>query len=173
LRSNQPNIRVGRSTAGQHHLFLLALGAGIEVVGHGYHHRGADRHQARVRLALDDVELVAGGVDVVAHEVLPVVAADLGLQHDDGGPVGEVARPFARLGQVGVFHGDAGLHAAQHFQVGAVLVEHHQVAVAARHQASHQVLANQPGAAGQDDLAVQVSHAVSSVGCLCACVLIC
>jgi hypothetical protein len=142
-----------RNAAGQHELFLFALGAGVVVVGHRLHHRGADVHEVGQRgQPLHRVQHAPGRCDVVANEGLGREVADLRLQHDHRLRAVQVRFPVPAFGEIGFHDRDVGVQLPQHLQVRAVLVEHHQVAPALALQVRHEVLAHEAGAAGEDDL---------------------
>ena len=103
-------------------------------------------------MGLDGVQNLLAGRDVVANELLIVIAPDLGLQHDDGVGTLEVSRPVSGKGQVHLLDRDVRLDAAQDVDIGGVLVQHDDVPVAPVLQPGDQVLSHQTGTAGQDDL---------------------
>lgn len=107
-------------------------------------------HRMRHAVPADRIQHQARAVEVVAHEGLARRPADLRLQHHHRVGALEVAGPVAGLSQVGVFGHDVGMQPAQHRQVRAMLVEHHDLPHAAALEPRHQVLSDEPGAAGQD-----------------------
>ena len=107
-------------------------------------------------VCLDGVQNLLAGRDVVANELLIVIAPDLGLQHDDGVRTLEVLRPVSGKGQVHLLDRDVRLDATQNVDIGGVLVQHDDVPVAPVLQPGNQVLSHQPGAAGQDDLLLRI-----------------
>ena len=120
-------------------------------------------YQLRHPVLTDGVQNHLAGRYIVAHELAVVVAADLCLQHHHRIGVFEVLLPVARLGHIHQLDRDVWLDAAQHVYVVGMLVQHDDVAIAPVLQTGDQVLADQSGAAGEDDLFVQqVCHCVSS-----------
>ena len=107
-------------------------------------------HQVRHIVRLDGIEHQPRRIDVVAHEILIVVAADLGLQHHNNISADEMALPVARLGEVGILDGDVRLNLLQHGQIGAVLVKNDNVGVALGFQAGDEVLTDEAGATGKN-----------------------
>ncbi|CAM2161127.1 hypothetical protein PT2222_90344 [Paraburkholderia tropica] len=145
---------------GDHDLFLLALGFGVPVVGHGVHHGRADVHRVGNLVLLDGVKYVARCHDVVAHERVTGRCADLRLQHHHDVRAFEMLRPVARLGQVGVNRRDVRMHAAQDVEVRLELVEHDDIGVAARLESGHQILSDESGAAGKKN--ASLIHAIAN-----------
>ncbi|MCY1362350.1 hypothetical protein D9M69_490640 [compost metagenome] len=129
-------------------------------------------HQIRYVVRLDRIENHACRVDVIADELLPVGTTDLGLQHDNDRCVFEMFEPFAGGCDIDALDMDIGLRLFEHVDVGAVLVQHHDVRVAQITQTGYEVLSDQAGSARKDDLVVQVLHACLSQFWL-VCILIC
>lgn len=136
---------------GQHDFFLLALGVGVEILGHRIHHGRADVHGVGHLILLDRCQYVARRRDVVADERLQRRRADLRLQHDHHFRALEIRLPAARFRQIGVDRGDIRVGLAQDLEIGLEFIEHDQIVVALGLQAGYQILADQAGAAGDHD----------------------
>uniref|UniRef100_A0A914Z3H1 Uncharacterized protein n=1 Tax=Panagrolaimus superbus TaxID=310955 RepID=A0A914Z3H1_9BILA len=144
--------------AGDHHLFLLALGVGVVILGHRVHHRGADVHHVGHCGVLGGLQHVAGGGDVVAHEQVGGLAGDLRMQLYHAGGTIEFTGPRARFSQVGFHHADIRMQAVQDIQVVGMLVDGDQLGVTLLLELDDQVLPHQAGSTGDDDLGVLVGH---------------
>ena len=89
---------------------------------------------------------------VVRREVRLVQSADLRVRQDDHVRVGDGLLPAVVPREIGFDDRDVRMQLAQDRGVGLVLVERHDVGVAARLQARDQVLPHESGRAGQRDL---------------------
>src|SRR5471032_700755 len=136
---------------GKYDFFLLALGIGVEILGHRIHHRRTDMHGVRYVVLLDRREHMPRGRNVVADKRLERRRANLGLQHDNNISPCKMLLPVAGFGEVCVDCGDIGVSLAQDVQIRAELVEHDQVVIALRLQARYEVLAYKAGAARNHD----------------------
>ncbi len=99
-----------------------------------------------------------GGHQVVAGEQLGGLAGDLRVQLGDAGGAVEFARPVAGFGQIRMHHAHRRMQLAQDLQVVRVLVDRHQLGVTLLFEFDDQVLSDQPGGSGDDDLGVCVGH---------------
>jgi len=62
--------------------------------------------------------------------------------------------PWARLGQIHALGQHIRVHATQYLDIGAMLVEHDDIGIALRLETCDEILANEPGTAGQDDFLI-------------------
>ena len=101
---------------------------------------------------------------IVAVELRFHQAADLGMADDDR--VGAVQRlfPGARIRHVGLHHLDIRVKLAQDTDVGCVLVDSHNGVAAALFQAGDQILTDQAGRTGDNDLQGSVPPSIMRYG---------
>ena len=153
LRSNQPNISVGRRTTcgmleAVDELFLRGLGLRVEIVGLRVHDRGGDMDEVGHPCRRTASRMCSVAVTLLATNSLAHEAADLGLVEHHGVGAREVRparRPAAaRSASITV---DVGMELAQDRDIGRMLVDADD-AMAARLQARHEILADEAGRAG-------------------------
>ncbi|CEE79867.1 conserved hypothetical protein [Xanthomonas citri pv. citri] len=148
--------------AGDHHLFLCALGVGVVVLGHRVHHRGADVHHVRHVCRAAGVEHVRRRGQVVAGEQVGGLAGDLRVQlHDELSAFKRLA-PFARLSQIRKDRLHIRMQASQDVEIVRVLIDGYQPGIALSLQFDDQVLPHQPCSAGQDNLVILLCHESNS-----------
>jgi hypothetical protein len=97
-------------------------------------------------------------VDVVANERLGKFTGDLRMQLHDTHRAIETVLPISRFGKIGEYGFHIRMQFLQDAQVVRVLVDRHDSRVAACLELDDQVLADESGRAGQDDLGVFGNH---------------
>ena len=111
-------------------------------------------HQLIDAAGTNGIEHKASGGEIVTLELSIVDATDLRLQHHDSIGLREMRLPGAGLSQIHAFGQHIWVHATQCLDIGAMLVEHDDIGIALRLETCDEILANEPGTAGQDDFLI-------------------
>lgn len=106
------------------------------------------------------VKHVACCDDIVALECTWRSTGDLRMQLDDTGRIDERGLPFTRFGEVGLNRDHLGMQPTQNAEIVRVLIYCDELRKTVRLQFNQQVLTDQTGSSGQNDLRVFFSHAL-------------
>ncbi|GFZ75697.1 hypothetical protein GCM10011403_17450 [Pseudohongiella nitratireducens] len=107
-----------------------------------------------LRRLMNRIKNILASLHIVALKVLVVQATNLCLEHDNHIRVTDKLLPLSRFGQVREMAVDIGLDFFESGQVALMFVDHMNVRVTTSAESGAEILADQPGAARQDDFHV-------------------